>query len=91
MTKRNWPQSIVTPGPRSLTNAATTKTSIWPISPSRGEHSGCDLASRSQTRRLTKVLGLISVPVLDHLIMGHAREYSFAETGRLRKGVITQR
>jgi DNA repair protein RadC len=35
------------------------------------------------TRRLREALALIDVRVLDHLIIGDAREYSFAETGLL--------
>ena|SRR2546421_4820206 len=35
------------------------------------------------TKRLTEALRLIDVRVLDHLIIGDAQEYSFAETGRL--------
>jgi len=35
------------------------------------------------TRRLKETLSLIDVRVLDHLISGDAREYSFAETGLL--------
>ena len=35
------------------------------------------------TRRLREALQLIDVRVLDHLIIGDTKEYSFAETGRL--------
>jgi DNA repair protein RadC len=35
------------------------------------------------TRRLKETLSLLDVRVLDHLIIGDALEYSFAETGRL--------
>ena len=35
------------------------------------------------TRRLKETLSLLDVRVLDHLIIGDAQEYSFAETGLL--------
>jgi DNA repair protein RadC len=35
------------------------------------------------TQRLRETLSLLDVRVLDHLIIGEGREYSFAETGRL--------
>jgi DNA repair protein RadC len=35
------------------------------------------------TQRLRDTLSLLDVRVLDHLIIGDGREYSFAETGRL--------
>jgi DNA repair protein RadC len=35
------------------------------------------------TQRLRDTLSLLDVRVLDHLIIGEGREYSFAETGRL--------
>jgi DNA repair protein RadC len=35
------------------------------------------------TRRLKDTLSLLDVRVLDHLIIGDAQEYSFAETGRM--------
>ena len=35
------------------------------------------------TQRLREALSLIDVRVLDHLIIGDAKEYSFAETGLL--------
>jgi DNA repair protein RadC len=39
--------------------------------------------SSSTRSMLTEALRLIDVRVLDHLIIGAAQEYSFAETGRL--------
>ena len=35
------------------------------------------------TQRLRDTLSLLDVRVLDHLIIGEGREYSFAESGRL--------
>ena len=40
-------------------------------------------ADRAITRRLVKALELIDVRVLDHIIVGGARTYSFAEHGLL--------
>jgi DNA repair protein RadC len=45
----------------------------------------CEPSSADEriTARLTETLALIDVRVLDHLIIGAAAEYSFAEAGRL--------
>jgi DNA repair protein RadC len=40
-------------------------------------------ANELLTRRLREALQLIDVRVLDHLIIGDTKEYSFAETGLL--------
>ena len=51
-------------------------------------HASSGIAEPSQadeliTRRLKDTLSLLDVRVLDHLIIGDAQEYSFAETGRM--------
>lgn len=60
-----------------------SSTTSWPMAGHPSGQTSPSTADEMITRRLKETLSLLEVRVLDYLIIGEGREYSFAESGLL--------